>query len=57
MNKLKESVVQEVGSDGLDHYLVRARLALLQHQWKVVLVQALMCPENGSSPIQCAGSH
>jgi hypothetical protein len=32
---VKEEVVLEVGIDGLDHYSVRAKLALLQHQWKV----------------------
>lgn len=35
VNQAKDEVVQDVGIDGLDHYLVRAKLALLQHEWKV----------------------
>ncbi|XP_024359090.2 intraflagellar transport protein 172 isoform X4 [Physcomitrium patens] len=35
VSQAKDEVVQEVGIDGLDHYIVRAKLALLQHEWKV----------------------
>lgn len=35
VNKVKEKAIKELGIDGQNHFLVRARLALLQHQWKV----------------------
>ncbi|KAL2652215.1 hypothetical protein R1flu_020343 [Riccia fluitans] len=35
VNKTIQSVSRDTGTDGRDHYLVRAKLALLQHQWKV----------------------
>ena len=36
MNKVKEKAIKELGIDGQNHFLVRVRLALLQHQWKVL---------------------
>ncbi|BBM98035.1 intraflagellar transport protein 172 [Marchantia polymorpha subsp. ruderalis] len=35
VNKTMQSIIPDTGIDGKDHYFVRSKLALLQHQWKV----------------------
>eukprot|EP00898_Chlorokybus_atmophyticus_P006921 jgi/Chlat1/722/Chrsp104S01301 len=35
LNKIRRRAAEETGGDGMDHYLVRAQIAMLDKQWKV----------------------